>query len=380
MATLYLADLITKITKTQIYDRAIAIATTLGLPTTSWFTGDPTRSMYYVLSELLETLEDIVGDYISSGFLELAPEGWLPILAYQVYGYEATEATWATCTMELTNAGGGVYTIEAGDLTVKNSATGTTYHSTTAVTILSGPGATATVEVVADIAGSDGTSSIGDIDEMVTTYLGVTCSNTTASVGLDAEDSASIIAGCRAKLGSMSPNGPKDAYNYVAKNSTLTGTTAVTRARSYGDTDTGDVTLYLAGADGTVDDPADVALVEDAIILWATPLCITPTVLAATEVTVNVTYHLYVYNSVNQTESQIKAAVAAALLEMFAQRPIGGDAGYLKRSKILSTIERTFEQTFDVTVSVPAADTALTEGQVAKLGTPTGTIHFVEDP
>ncbi len=379
-----LSSLITKLTKTQVFDKAIEVATTLSLPVTSWFEGDPTRSMYWVLAEIFETLEDVAGDFISAGFLDLAPEGiWLNTLAYQVFGYEPQEATWATCTVTLSNAGGGLYEIQAGDLTVKDSTTGVTFHSTTDVAIPSGPGTTATVTVVADTAGMAGSAGIGEIDEMVTTFLGVTCANTTAAVGLDAESKESIIAGCRAKLGSLSPNGPKDAYNYVAKRSVLTGTSAVTRARTYGDTDTGDVLLYIAGSTGHVE-AADVTAVEAAIVQRATPQCITPTVASAVDKLVDVTASIWVYDTVGVTKAQIRAAVNAALLAMFARRPIGGDSGYMRRGLIESTIERVYpDHCFEVTVTLPAADVALTVGEVAVLGTltmPDGNIHFVEEP
>jgi hypothetical protein len=385
--TIPLADLILTETKAAIYQKAIDVAVTLGLPVTSWQAGSPTRSMYHVLSQVLSTVEEIVSEYIKAGFLDYAGDvsaTWLKLLAYQVYGYTATEATYATCSVTLSNAGGGEYTFGVGDVTAKATSSGKTYHNTTAGTLTAGPGTTLVLSFEADEAGSDSSAAIGEIDDLVTSFLGVTCSNTTAAVGIDEEDAASIVAGCRAKLGALSPNGPRDAYDYVAQSSALTGTTNVTRSVTVGDSDTGDVTVYVAGPSGAVD-PADVALVQTAIETYAAPLCITPTVSSASNVSVPITYRLWVYQSIGMESADIQSAIADALAEMFAARPIGGDlvsgVGKLWLTMVESTIQSVFpEYAFRVLVTLPAADTTLTASQVAVLGTITPTITFVSDP
>lgn len=378
-----LASLLVQNTKAYIYDYALAIAETVGLPVTTWQPGDPTRSLYHVESELLATLEDVVVNFIKAGFLDYAEGDWLEILAEQVYNVIVPGATYASTDVTLTNTGGGTYIIDAGDLTFKNSTTGKTYHNTTGGTL--NAGSTLVVTVEADEAGSDSSAAATEIDEMVTALLGVTCSNAIAAVGTDKQEEDTTRQQCRDKLGSFSPNGPREAYSYVARNSELTGTTAVTRTRVYADSDTGDVTVYLAGPSGAVA-AADVLLVEAAILEWATPLCITPTVLSVTPVTVPITYTLWLYKSANKSADEAAEDVEAALEQMFAVRPIGGDildgdtTGNLYKSMIESTIRATFPDAFRVSVSLPAADTALTNGQLAVLGTITPTINIVRDP
>lgn len=383
-----LATLLVQETKAAIYTTAIGIATAIGLPVTSWQAGDPTRSLYHVEAEMLETLESVVVGYIQSGFLDYATGVWLKILAYQVYGVTVPEATAATTDVVLTNTGGGVYSIDAGDLTFKNSTTGKTYRNTTGGTLPAKVGVTngtLTVTVVADELGSDSSASAGEIDALVTTLLRVTCSNAVAAVGVDEQDEATTRVQCRERLGRLSPNGPKEAYNDVARDAELTGTTAITRVRTYGDSDTGNVTVYLAGAGGAVSEP-DRVLVETAILAWATPICITPTVLSVANVGVPVTYELWLYKSANVTEAEAQEEIEAALETMFAARPIGGDiiapatTGKLYLSMIDSTIRSVYPQAFRVSVSLPAGDTSLTNGQVAALGTVTGTINLVVDP
>lgn len=384
--TLSLASLLIQETKASIYNTALGIARAVGVPVSTWQVGDPTRSLFHVESELLEQLEAVVVNFIKSGFLDHATGYWLKILAEQVFGVTVPGATYASTDVTLTNGGGGYYPdIEAGDLTFKNSATGKTYTNTTGGTLASGPGTTLTVTVVADEAGSGSSAGAGEIDEMVTTLLGVTCTNAEAAVGIDEQDESVTRQQCRDKLGNLSPNGPKEAYRYVARDRTLSGTSACTRVRVYSDSDVGDVTVYCAGPSGGVSEP-DRALVEAGILEWATPLCITPAVYAATNVAVAITYSLWIYKSCGKTAAEVAEDVETALEQMFADREIGGDVvtsggtGKMYKSLIESTIRGVFPQAFRVSVSTPSGDTSLTQGQVATLGAVTATINLVADP
>lgn len=380
---LTLSQLLIQETKAQIYAIGLELAEAVGLDTTTWQVGDPTRSLYSLVSDTLARVEEVVAVAIAGGLLDYAEGAWLTLLAKQVYNVDRVEATYATTDVVLTNVGGGVYDFDAGDITVQNTSTGKTYHSTTGGHL--GAGGTLTITVEADEAGSDSSAGAGEIDDLVTTVLGVTVSNATAAIGLDEESATSLRQRCRDKLGALSPSGPRAAYSYVARASDLTGTTGVTRCRVYADSDTGEVLVYVAGPAGAVSSD-DRDAVEDAIIEWAVPLCITPTVASASNVTVAVTYTLWVYRSVNKTEAEVKAAVEDALEEMFSAREIGGDiltgdtTGNLYKSLIESTIRSTFDQAFRVSVSSPVGDTALDNDEVPALGTVTGTIVFVDDP
>lgn len=383
-----LASLLVQEDKATIYEGFLSIAQTLGLPVTSWQAGDPTRSLGYLEATLLETLENVAVGYIQSGFLDYATGVWLTVVAQQVFNVTVPPATYATTSVTLTNAGGGIYTINPGDLTFKASATGATYHNTSGGTLtgVGTPGATLTVTVTADIAGSASSASATQIDTLVTTLLGVTCTNPTAAVGIDQQAPSVTVQQCRNKLGSLSPNGPASAYSYVALNSALTGIQTPTRCRVYPDSTTGIVQVYVAGASGALSG-SDVTAVQTAIQQWAAPLCITPIVATANNNVVNVTYTLWLYQSVNQTSAQVQAAVSAALATMFANRPIGGDiippatTGAIYQSLIQATIENTYPtKTFRVSLTSPSGDTAAANGDVPVLGTVTGTINFVTDP
>src|SRR5690606_37990123 len=129
-----------------------------------------------------------------------------------------------------------------------------------------------------------------------------------AAVRVEKQAPETIRRRCRAARGRLSPNGPRDAYTDVALDHEITGTSNVTDARSFGDSEIGATTIYLRGPSGAVAEE-DRALVEAAILRWATPLCITPTVLSCVAVPVAVTYQLWVYRSVNKTAEEIEEDV-----------------------------------------------------------------------
>ena len=102
--------------------------------------------------------------------------------------------------------------------------------------------------------------------------------------------------------------------------------------------------------------------------------------------TIAVTYELWVYKSCNMTVAEVRAVVSTALGKLFSARPIGGDivapatTGKIYQSFIHGTIVKAIPEGFRASVTVPSGDTALTAGQVAVLGTVTGTIHLEDDP
>lgn len=385
---LALSSLIVAQTKTVLYDFAIDVAeTVLGEDVvTSWQPGDPTRSLYHALAEMLAALEASVVRYVRSGFLEYATGTWLQERAFQSYGVTYIAATYATTDVTITNTGGGEAVWEAGDLTFLNTSTGATYRNTTGGTLAPGVGQTLTVTVVADVAGSASSAGVGDIDDLVVNVLGVTCSNAAAAVALDVEEDEPLRVRCRNSLGALSPNGPAAAYVYVATTPALSLAANVTRARAYGDSVTGHPLLVLAGPSGAVTSD-DRSAVELAIVTYAMPLCITPEVVSASNVSIPVTYSLWIYTSVGKTEAEIEAAIETALHALFVARPVGGDiiapasTGKIYRAMILAKIQAVYPSyTFQLTVSAPSGDTALANDEVAILGSVTPTITFEAAP
>ncbi len=381
-----LFSLILQQTKQEFVDFGIGICRAIGVPVTSWQPGDPSRSQIMLESTIAAEREPMISGYIQSGFIEYAEGDWHTICAKQFFNVDVPEATYATTELVLTNNGGGVYEeIAPNDLSFVNTVTGKKYHNTTGGDLLAGPGTTLTLTIEADEPGSDSSAGAGEIDDFNGQGLdGVEVSNATAAIGFDKQSKATTNLQCSDKLESLSPDGPSGAYAFVARNRDLTENAAVTRVRAISSSDSGDVTIYIATPSGAVTGP-DRDKVEAAIVRWATPLCVTPTVISASNVVIDVTYEIWVYSSVNKTEAEVKAAILRSLQALIADRPVGGDiiepaeTGAIYSSLVLSAIRASFPQIFKATLSAPS-DVALANNQVAALGTVTGTVHFVRDP
>lgn len=363
--TLSLSALFSVETAASILERGLEIARVLRLPVTSWRAGDPTRSLYKFLAETQAAKEELASQFIKSGFLSTAEGDWKKLHAVEVYGITPTEATCATPDVTLLNTGGGLYVIEPGDITVKASTIEKTFHNTTGGTLASGPGTTLTLTFEADEAGSDSSVSADEIDELVTTLLGVEIQSSTAALASDEQSDESIEEQCNASLGALSPNGPEDAYEYVVRNSELTGVTDITRARAEHDDDDGDVIVYVASATGPVAG-ASVTAAQDAVEQWATPLTITPTVTNAVATTINVSGTVEADDLPVDFEDLCEAAITA----LFAAVPIGGTVAL---SAIISKLQRTLEDAgagnVSITLATPASNTALAANAVPVLGT-----------
>ncbi len=354
-------------TAEKIFDMGIQVAQALGLPTTSWRTGDPERSLYKYLAEVLAAHDGQVSSYIKAGFLssavadanETGESGWLKLLAYETFGVTVPDAGYATPSITLRNDGGGNYPRLVGEITVKNSSTGKTYHNTNAPAPLNA-GATVTYTLEADEAGADSSAAVDEVDEIVTTMLGVVVVSSSASYASDELTPDEIGVLCSATLGALSPNGPPDAYEWVCLNSTLTGTTEITRAYSYGTSSSGAVQVYVASAVGTVS-AGGLQACQDAVEEWATPLCALPNVASATALAVDVACTI----TGDAIPADFADRIEGALETYLGSLPIHGTVA---RSAILAAIHKAVPEVDSATLTAPAADVVLGAAEVATLG------------
>lgn len=359
------ATLFTVETASSLLEFGLSLARVAGLPVTTWQPGDPTLSCYKYLAEVLATLESANSEYIKAGFLEDASGDWLTVLAWNVYGVPRTEATYASPTLVLVNQGGMYYEFVPGALTVRCSATQKTFTNTSAGVLDSGVGETCELDFVADEAGSDSTVALNEVDEIVTSLIDVEIDSSTAAAAEDEQSDASLKAQCEATRGALSPNGPADAYEYVVRNPDLTGVTDITRAKTAGDNETLEVTIYVAGPSGPVAG-ASVDAAQTAVEQWATPLCVTPTVINADTQAVNVTAAYYGDGVTDDTDDTL----AAALDELFAATDIGGT---IPLSLLISTLHNTLRDSGvtnpAVILSTPSSAVVLAAGTVPVAGT-----------
>jgi len=145
---------------------------------------------------------------------------------------------------------------------------------------------------------------------------------------------------------------------------------------------TGDLTVYVA-TDAGAPSSGDVAIADAAVDKWATPWLVDAHAVAADEVPVAVTYAAWIKSS-NLTVDQQKSAILAALTQMVKRLPIGGDRvtdvdtfGYLYHDTFIVTIAGAVTAVIRATVTAPSTDTVIADGQVATLGTVTGTVTVV---
>ncbi|MFI5300403.1 MAG: baseplate J/gp47 family protein [Polyangiales bacterium] len=397
-----LANLLAQETESAIYARALSVATAFGLPVASWTASNPTRSLYRFAANVLANLEPMVVGFVSTVALDLAFGDWLTLKADQDYDVQRIGATFAATSVTLTNTGGGLYPIEVGDLVVKNTVTGKTYTNTSGGTLKSGPGTTLPLDFIADEAGAASSAGATAIDTLVTNLLAVTCSNPLAAVGTDQESDPDLRDRCRASRAMSSPNGPRGAAEFVVRTSKFTGSSEIAKARTISDSTTGQIVTYVASASGAVSGDA-LAKAQAAADANSTPHGFTSTILNTTGVTFDVTYELWIYDSVAGADPAIAAAlakgddatveaiiegkIATALDACFAARPIGGDVippsttGALYQSLIAATIRGAYpDDAFRVVVALPTGDTSMAIDQVASLSMVTPSVHLVPAP
>jgi hypothetical protein len=310
--TLSAAVLLVKQTADEILAASLELCSLLGLAVTSWRVGDPMRTLLRTQARKLESLDAVRNEYARSSFLSTAEGDMLRLRARDVYNVEAEEETFATPTVTVDNAGGGYFEIDAGGLVFSSSVSGATYVNQSAVVI--NPLETGVdILLIAEVGGSEGSAALDDVDTIVSpTLTGVTCVTSTASAGVDAQSDEGVKEQCLASLGALSPDGPADAYEYVARNADLTGVEGITRALADGDSADGTVTVYVGTATAAVAAP-ELANIQAAVDIWAQPLCTDATVSSMSPITLPATFTIVpaAPGAQTQVETDIDAYYAA---------------------------------------------------------------------
>lgn len=377
-----LRNLIRALSVDEVKASMLSALETLGFPVASWAKGAVIRTIVAAFSATLAPFTTIQVEVAKSGFLDWAEADWLSLLAEQVYGVERNPAEFAVGTVTLDNAGGGLFTFATGAARFYNPTTGKVYRNTAAFTL--DPLETGLeVPIEAIEVGSASTSEAGAIDSCETTMLGVTIANVSAVTGSDAETDADLRVRCRLSIAAMSPNGPADAYDYVARSSDLNGGAAVTRTNGVFDSDVGVLTLYVAGPAGAVGAP-DVALVQDAVDRLCTPTGFDCVVESATDVPIAVTATLFFYSSAAADLADAEARAEAAIIAHIQTVKLGGElflptVGMFSRTNLATAIKAAVPEAFGLTISAPASDlTVLDEDEVVTAGTITITCTQVD--
>ena len=378
--TYTLEELTTPLTPDEVEDAIYQALGLRGAKTTAWKPGSVVRTIIAGTSIVLSALSELQAEITKGGFLELASGSWLTLVGKYVFGVERLRGTFATGQVTLTNTRSGSYWGGPGDLIVQNPSSGKEYRSTGSWSLAAGP-STTTVDVRAVELGSESTSAAGEITKLVTTLSGVTVTNEDALVGTNPEDDDALKRRCLDRTGALSPNGPRDAYSYVARNTTRENGDAigVTRVATRAD-GAGRVNVWVATPSGGVDS-SDLERIDQAIKEQAEPLAVNAVVESASNLSVPVTYELWIYSSAGLTSGQVSDLVSDALTRLFQTTPIGGHlvggARRLYVSDLASAIDSVRPEIFRVAIIEPSADIPVLINQAPVAGTITGTVHQV---
>lgn len=376
-----LTDILTPAERAEMLTLLLDIAASLNAPTTAWQSGNPNLTLLTTAAQKLADLSLVSVEIAKGGFGDLLPsDEWADLWALSRFNVTRVPATSATGLVNVTNSSLTQYDLLAGQLIIAHATTGKLYRNTGAISILASVGL-ANVTIAADEPGIASNASPGTITTVVSAQIGVGVTNPLSVIGTDKETTIALVTRARRKLGALSSNGPKDAYNYVATTPELSATsTPITRTRTVANAATGAISVYIATAAGAPSAP-DVAVVQAAIDANAEPWGATATAIAATPHVVAITYQAWVSGS-QLTSAQIQTTIGAALVAWFATLDLGGyvippDTGAVYVDALEQVIGHATPGILRVVVSLPAADVVLTANEVATLGTVTPTITIL---
>ncbi len=387
--TVTLDDLVTPVTRDEATETMLSIAAGLDAPTTSWQEGDPTLTQIMTTAQKVADLSRVAVEITKGGFGDLLPsDAWADIWAlsrFKVTRVPATQASGDTFTLTcLSTLIGNTY--QPGEIIVAHATTGKLYRNS-AIIALTPSLVLEDQTFKADEVGADSNAAPGTITALVSSIVGLSITNVESVIGTDKETTEHLVTRARSSLGAFSPNGPKDAYNYVATTPLLPDGTAlsntstpITRTRTVVDEATGELAVYCATAAGAPSG-GDVTIVQGAINSHAEPWGTTATAIAATEVVQDITYEAWVRGS-QLTPAQLQSLIGVALVFYFSLLDIGGDVvppddGRLYVEAIEQVIGHASNGIVRVVVSLPASAVTLAANEVAVLGTITPTVNIL---
>lgn len=387
-----LEELTTPATRQEIEEAIYAAIAARGAKTTGWKPGSVVRTIITGIAIVASGFSQLQALLAKSGFLELAEGVWLTLVAQYVYGVPRDTGAFATGPVVVSNASGFVYSFDPGDLVVVNGQSGKTYRNTELVEI-DALEEDVVVQVQAVELGTGSNAPAGDIDGFETVHAGLTVTNEVALLGRDVEEDPELRTRCLEKLGTLSPNGPRDAYSFVCRSAKREdgSSIGITRVRSIADGE-GNIDVYVADADGNTISGPDLAILQEEIETKCEPLAVTATVVGAAAVEIDIAYELWVRDTSGLTNDQIVAIVQQRIGTFLGSQPIGGLAltpggqGYVFVSAletIIGSAASTQGSTdglreVRVVVTVPAADVEIDPTEAPVAGTVTAVaIHQI---
>lgn len=307
--------------------RAVLVSTLVRMKVRAdlWPVGGAASSVLTDVSEMAGGFAENVLAAIKAGWLPTATKGWLQWVAFYFYGQNKQTATFATGPLLLTNSGGGVYNFAPFTASFASSITKKQYTNVDAIALGVGP-SQQTINLQAREVGAASNAAPGEVDTLVTSMLGVTCTNLQPILGLDDQSDDSLRDQCWNSLGARSVRGPRTAYAYAIQIATnpLTGTPVnINRWTISVSSHTGQVQVWVA-APGGAPLSSDVTGVANSIEQVARPECVQVTTTGATNVNYAGPVTVWCRPQAGLTAATVAQAIAAALDSFFENYPISG--------------------------------------------------------
>ena len=339
-----ISELMVPTTGTAQLEKMLSALEATGLKARSWRAGGALRTILSVVASVYAAFTVSMLGFIQAGFIETATGGWLTLVAFYVYGVTRNPSTFAAGQVQLTNAGGGVYTLNPGEFRCVSAVTQKRYTNIAAITLAAG--STLLVNVLAVEAGTASSATVGTVTVLETILPGVVCTNLVAIVGSDAEVDVVLTQRCLDKLGTLSTRGPRSAYSYAVRSATRTDGSAVdvNRLAVSPSSSTGTVTVYVASSSGAPS-PTDLGFISASIDAYARPDTVAVTLVAASPVTLSCALVVWCRRATGLVSSDIASLINKSLLAMVTNYPIGGipkppsSLGYLYASTIDGTVK-----------------------------------------
>lgn len=220
-----LSDLLQKQTKADLQAKLGQLLQLAGAPVQSWHLFSILRHFFEEEPELLVDLGTAISSIAAGGFVRLAPDGWVDLVASEFFDEVRKPATFTEGPITLKDsAGTGPHTITVGGLWVADATKSKRFVCTALPNGGTLPlGGTLVVTVRAESAGSAYNVAPGLISQLLTTFPGVTVSNPATlsgtwvtTVGVDLEEKEQLAARCIAKWSTLGAGCDADAYFYNA--------------------------------------------------------------------------------------------------------------------------------------------------------------------
>ncbi len=346
-----ITDLLTPIPAAQFRSTMVNLLVALGVPADQWRAGGVASTILTVVSNTFENFSSLMTTALASNFLDYASGSWLVLLAYYVYGVTAQPASFASGQLTLTNTGGGIYDYPLNGALFGNG----TVQYTNDQSFSLAASSSVTFDIVATVAGAVGSAAPGTITTMVTTMLGVTCTNALSVVGQDAQSDSSLRLECQEALAATSEDGPANAYEYAVKNAVNATTglpVSVNRVSVSPASSGGIVSIYCASPSG-VPIASDLTAAALAVETYCRPLGVTANVYAVSTVANTNAITVWARALPGVSQVALQAAAQAAVAAFIAQYPVGGlsigSGGYLFASLIDGIIYGVNSAVFEIT-------------------------------